>query len=60
MTRLVNNLLESEFRTTRQGAITGELLDIVSGVEAIVGGMKERCLDFDRSGHTVAVLAGKY
>ncbi|MBP8830187.1 MAG: F0F1 ATP synthase subunit gamma [Desulfobacter sp.] len=38
MTRLVNNLLESEFRTTRQGAITGELLDIVSGVEAIVGG----------------------
>lgn len=31
-------VLESEFRTTRQGAITGELLDIVAGVEAVVGG----------------------
>jgi F-type H+-transporting ATPase subunit gamma len=34
-------VLESEFRTTRQGAITGELLDIVSGVEAIVGDEKK-------------------
>ncbi len=31
-------VLESEFRNTRQGAITGELLDIVAGVEAVVGG----------------------
>ncbi|WP_319779486.1 F0F1 ATP synthase subunit gamma [Maridesulfovibrio sp.] len=30
--------LESEYRTTRQGNITGELLDIVAGVEAVVGG----------------------
>ncbi|WP_320170553.1 F0F1 ATP synthase subunit gamma [Maridesulfovibrio sp.] len=32
------DVLESEFRTTRQGNITGELLDIVSGVEAVFGG----------------------
>ena len=31
-------VLESQYRTTRQGAITGELLDIVAGVEAVVGG----------------------
>lgn len=31
-------LLESEYRNTRQGTITGELLDIVAGVEAVVGG----------------------
>ncbi|NDV24766.1 F0F1 ATP synthase subunit gamma [Desulfovibrio sp. JC022] len=31
-------VLESEYRTTRQGNITGELLDIVAGVEAVVGG----------------------
>jgi len=31
-------ILESQYRTTRQGAITGELLDIVAGVEAVVGG----------------------
>lgn len=32
------DLLESEFRNTRQGTITGELLDIVAGVEAVIGG----------------------
>lgn len=31
-------VLESEYRNTRQGTITGELLDIVAGVEAVVGG----------------------
>ncbi|CCO24764.1 F0F1 ATP synthase subunit gamma [Maridesulfovibrio hydrothermalis] len=31
-------LLESDFRNTRQSSITGELLDIVAGVEAVVGG----------------------
>jgi len=31
-------VLESEYRSSRQGSITGELLDIVAGVEAVVGG----------------------
>ncbi|OEU65202.1 MAG: ATPase [Desulfovibrio sp. S3730MH75] len=30
--------LESDYRNTRQGTITGELLDIVAGVEAVSGG----------------------
>ncbi len=31
-------VLEANYRTSRQGSITGELLDIVAGVEAVVGG----------------------
>ncbi|MBI9113119.1 F0F1 ATP synthase subunit gamma [Maridesulfovibrio ferrireducens] len=31
-------LLEADYRNTRQGTITGELLDIVAGVEAVSGG----------------------